>query len=176
MNKFLVLVSLSLLSYYASAQTDKRDIDFFVKKFEQSFDPQYFFDHYKSLFTASFLVVNVNNKNVVDSIYFTDTAPAWQVEELEKIKKNRLNISVLNSYASRNKFTGKIVFPTIVKSIVTKGAIGDMDISSIYNSIARTKGNLLSGNIRFEKTIVVVAPASIVEKGGVKNAAAAQEK
>lgn len=168
MNKFLILVSLSLLSCYASAQTDKKDIDHFVKKFERSFDPQYFFDHYKSLFTASFLIVNVNEKFVVDSIYFTDTAPPWQVNELEKIKKNRLDIWVLNSYSSRNKFTGKIVFPTIIKSIVTKGAIGDMDISGIYDNIARTKGNLLSGNIRFEKTIVVVAPASIVEKSEKK--------
>ena len=150
--KTCIIIAFVLSSFVALSQKNKQ-LEIFVSSFERNYDSRYYYISDTSFFTASLLIVEIGKSFNVSKVYFSDSAPEWQKEQLEKIK-GRLRFNELSAYAMQTKFSGKLIFPIIVKSEITKGAVKEE--------------GLIKGNTKFEEAIVLVG-GKVLTKKSVEN-------
>lgn len=128
----------------------------FRNSFAINFYPDYLLDNDSSVFTQSLLVVNITKRHKCDSIYFTDGAPIWQKAELKQVMAD-INTSSLDRFAKQKKYTGKLVFPVVIKSELIKNTFDEMDVYGRFKSVFSQNGEMLKGSVIFFSPIVITA-------------------
>lgn len=126
------------------SQTDA-NIAGFTRSLVRRFDVFAFHENDTALFTQALLVIQINNKYHCDSVFFTDSAPDWQKAALKRVLP-KIDLNAISEYARSKKYSGKLVFPFIIKSELIKNAIDEWDVLGEFESLFSQNGKLLRGN------------------------------
>lgn len=126
------------------SQTDA-NITRFTHSLMRRFDAFAYHENDSALFTQALLVIQINNKYKCDSVFFTDSAPDWQKAELKRVLP-KIDLNAISLYAKTKKYSGKLVFPFIIKSELIKDAIDEWNVLGEFGSLFSQNGKLLRGN------------------------------
>lgn len=140
----LCTLFLFYISQTGFSQTDA-NIATFTRSLMRQFDGFASHENDTTLFTQALLIIQINNKYYCDSVFFTDSAPGWQKKELKRVL-SKIDLNTICQYAKAEKFSGKLIFPFIIKSELIKNAVDEFDVLGRFASLFSQNGKLLRGS------------------------------